>query len=185
MNRPPLRLLILPGWNDSDDDHWQSQWLALHGEAYSMQRVEQNDWHRPLRGDWMMRLEDAVLASDEPVVLIAHSLACHLVAAWAAHSKHTQRVRSAFLVAPPDTERDEAPPQLHSWRPMVKQALPFAAIVLASSDDPYCSLECASRLARDWHADYLVLGDLGHINSASALGAWDQGWQLLGDLLRG
>ena len=92
------RFLLLPGWHDSGPDHWQSRWQSLYGDV----RVEQYDWVRPLRGDWMSQLEEAVLASDAQVVLVAHSMGCLLVAAWAAHSKNTGRVQAAFLVAPGD-----------------------------------------------------------------------------------
>ena len=80
--------LLLPGWQNSDVTHWQSRWEAVHGDR----RVEQHDWMRPKRGDWSARLEDEVLAAPGPVVLVAHSLGCILVAAWAAHSRHTGRV---------------------------------------------------------------------------------------------
>ena len=90
-----LRVLILPGWLDSDDGHWQSRWQALHG----FERVQQADWTWPRRGDWMARLDEVLLADDRSVVLVAHSLGCQLVAAWAAHSKHSRRVIGALLVA--------------------------------------------------------------------------------------
>jgi predicted alpha/beta hydrolase family esterase len=43
----PATVLILPGWQNSGPDHWQSRWEALYG----YQRVQQHDWMRPLRGD--------------------------------------------------------------------------------------------------------------------------------------
>ena len=95
-------VLILPGWQSSGPMHWQSRWEVLHGDT----RVEQHDWMRPLRGDWMAQLEEAVLAAPAPAVLVAHSLGCQLVAAWAAHSRNTHRVLGALLVAPGDPERE-------------------------------------------------------------------------------
>ena len=77
------RFLLLPGWLDSDASHWQSRWEVLYG----CRRVEQDDWLWPRRGDWMARLDEVVLEDERPVVLIAHSLGCHLAAAWAAHSR--------------------------------------------------------------------------------------------------
>src|SRR5690349_11965906 len=117
-----LQVLILPGWQDSGPDHWQSRWERLYGFA----RVQQDDWMWPRRGDWMARLEDMVLSRRGPLLLAAHSLGCQLVAAWAAHSQHAQRVAGALLVAPPDVEREDMPPNLYSWRPMVRRRLPFA-----------------------------------------------------------
>ena len=169
------RCLLLPGWLDSDAQHWQTQWERLHGAH----RVDQADWLWPRRGDWMARLDEVLLEADRPVVLAAHSLGCHLVAAWAAHSRHTRRVVGALLVAPPDLERDDMPPNLHGWRPIVRRRLPFASVAVISSDDPYCTPERAQQMARDWSADAFDAGPRGHINGESGLGDWAQGWTLL------
>ena len=165
------RVLILPGWLNSGPGHWQSRWEALHG----FERVEQADWEWPRRGDWMARLEEALLADERPAWLVAHSLGCHLVAAWAAHSRHTARVQGALLVAPPDVERADMPPQLHNWRPPVRQRLPFAATVLYSDDDPYGAPERARSMAGEWGADASSIGVAGHINGNSGLGDWPAG----------
>ena len=175
---PHQRVLLLPGWQNSGPAHWQSRWEALHG----FRRVEQGDWLWPRRGDWMARLDEVVQGDDTPVVLVAHSLGCHLVAAWAAHSKHTASVRAALLVAPPDPEREDTPPNLYNWRPIVRQRLPFTSLVVASSDDPYCGLARASGLAADWGSAWCLLGALGHINGDSHLGDWPEGLALLQSL---
>ncbi|HWP17585.1 MAG TPA: alpha/beta fold hydrolase [Burkholderiaceae bacterium] len=173
------RILLLPGWLNSDPAHWQSRWEALHGDT----RVEQDDWEWPKRGDWMARLEEVILSDARPAVLVGHSLGCQLVAAWAAHSSHTERVRAALLVAPPDTEREDMPPQLHGWRPIVRQRLPFRATAVVSSDDPYCKPERASEMVADWGASLVQIGPRGHINADSGLGDWPEGRQLLDALL--
>ena len=72
----PANVLILPGWQNSDPDHWQSRWERNHGYL----RVEQHDWQRPLRGDWIARLEEVLLDCSQPAVLVAHSLGCLAVA---------------------------------------------------------------------------------------------------------
>jgi uncharacterized protein len=177
-SHPPTRVLLLPGWQNSGPTHWQSRWEALHG----FERVQQSDWDWPRRGDWMAQLEQAVLRAEGPVVLAAHSLGCQLAAAWAAHSQHRQRVRAALLVAPPDTERADMPPQLAGWRHIVRQRLPFKALAVLSSDDPFCGLERAHSMANDWGADVFVLGPAGHVNADSGLGDWPQGQQLLAAL---
>jgi uncharacterized protein len=171
-------VLILPGWQNSGPEHWQSLWQAEHG----YQRVEQHDWLRPLRGDWISRLEDVVLSCDEPAVLVAHSLGCLLVAAWAAHSRNTHRVRAALLVAPADAQREELRPQLTSWSPIAMQALPFDTVLVASRNDPYCSFERAQVLASAWGSELIDHGHSGHLNAASGLGAWPQGQQCLRQL---
>ncbi len=171
-------VLLLPGWQNSGPGHWQTRWEALHG----FERVQQADWDWPRRGDWMAQLEEAVLArpaDGPPLLLAAHSLGCHLVAAWAAHTQHAHRVQGALLVAPPDTERPDMPPQLAGWRQVVRQRLPFAAQAVVSSDDPYCTPERAHALAADWGAPVLELPAAGHINASSGLGDWAPGLALV------
>ncbi len=170
-----IRILLLPGWLNSDATHWQSRWEALHG----CERVQQADWQWPRRGDWMARLDEVLLARADPAVLVAHSLGCHLVAAWAAHSQHTGRVRAALLVAPPDTERDDMPPNLFNWRPIARQRLPFPSMVVSSTDDPFCSAERSAQMASGWGSAAVSLGARGHINGESGLGNWPEGWALL------
>ena len=224
-----VRILLLPGWQNSGPDHWQSHWQRRQGFA----RVEQDDWLWPRRGDWMARLEDELLADDgpvqppprlatrpapnptsqpavhptarpaapppahppstgpaghQPVVLVAHSLGCHLAAAWAAHSQITHRVAAALLVAPPDLLRADLPEPVRPWaRPGTDAAtpptLPFPSTLVFSSDDPYCSPVRAQTMARQWGAEPHPLGAAGHINAASGLGDWPAGLALLRQLL--
>ena len=176
---PTLCVLLLPGWLDSGPAHWQSRWEVLHGDT----RVVQSDWLWPKRGDWMARLEEVLLECDVPALLVAHSLGCQLVAAWAAHSRQTARVKGALLVAPPDIEREDMPPNLVPWRPIVRRRLPFAAIAVTSSDDPYCAADRSARLAEGWGAERVDIGARGHINGDSGLGDWPEGRALV-DRLR-
>lgn len=180
-------LVLLPGWQDSGPAHWQTLWPQQQAARARWLRVEQDNWQWPRRGDWMMQLDEALLAHAaqdvEPVVLVAHSLGCHLVAAWAAHSQHTARVRGAWLVAPPDLDGADRlaqlPPQLHGWIQVPRQRLPFAAQLLASSNDPYSSVDRARELAGHWGAAFDTLGPLGHVNAESGQGDWPEGWARL------
>jgi hypothetical protein len=177
---PPI--LLLPGWLGSGPDHWQSRWEAAHGDR----RVEQSDWNWPLRGDWMARLDEAVREAararptESPpqpgrrVRLAAHSLGCHLVAAWAAHTRQASCVGAALLVAPPDLEREGVHPALQRWRPVVRQRLPFPSLVVASDDDPFADLDVARALAADWGATVRIEPGRGHLNAESGLGGWPQ-----------
>lgn len=173
-------VLVVPGWENSGPKHWQSLWEQRHG----YRRVEQHDWKHPLRGDWIARLEDMVLSCDEPAVLVAHSLGCILTAAWAAHSKNTHRVKAALLVAAPDVERPDLREQLRSWTPIELRALPFASVLLASRDDPYCALERAKLFAHAWRAQFMDYGPCGHLNADSGLASWPEGHVLLQDLMK-
>jgi uncharacterized protein len=173
-------ILILPGWQNSGPLHWQSLWQAQLG----YQRVEQHDWLRPLRGDWMGRLEDVLLSLEQPAVLVAHSLGCQLVAAWAAHSQNTHLVKAALLVAPGDAEREELRPMLGSWAPLVLKPLPFPSTLVASTDDPYCSYARAAGFAQAWGSELVNVGERGHINADSGLGDWPAGQALLQKLIQ-
>ena len=165
-------VLQLPGWRNSGPAHWQSRWEALHGDV----RVQQHDWEWPRRGDWMARLDEVVQAQTRPVVLVAHSLGCLLVAAWASVSRHTAPVRGALLVAPGDIEVDGDPvPPLPGWRPIVRQRLPFPSVLVGSRNDPCCTLARAQGMARDWGSVWVDLGPRGHINADSGLGDWPEG----------
>lgn len=174
--------LLLPGWQNSGADHWQTHWQARYG----YQRLDQHDWQRPLRGDWIMRLEEALLARDAsapPVVLIAHSLGCLLVAAWATLSRQHHRVRAALLVAPPDVETPALAGVLRSWSPIALERLPFASRVVASSDDPYARLHRSVGWANAWGSACVCIGKAGHINAEAGFGPWEEGQVQLRALL--
>jgi predicted alpha/beta hydrolase family esterase len=174
------RVLVLPGWQGSGSTHWQMRWVAAHGYAV----VEQHDWLRPLRGDWLMRLEEAVLEAPGEVVLVANGLGCHQVAAWASHSRHGAKVRAALLVAPVDMQTPVLSQALPSWSPVPRQRLPFKAVVVGSGNDPYCSLDEAQTLALNWGAQWVNLGTSGPVNGEPKLGDWPQGLALLTELLK-
>ena len=172
-------VLILPGWQGSGPDHWQMHWVREHG--YTV--VEQDDWLRPRRGDWLARLDEVIIDTPGPVVLAAHSLGCIQVAAWASVSRQTARVTGALLVAPGDVETANLREQLPGWSPIVRQKLPFASILVGSQNDPYCSADRAQTLARDWGAEWVDLGLAGHINAETQLGDWPVGHALLSRFL--
>ncbi|QHE83585.1 RBBP9/YdeN family alpha/beta hydrolase [Hydrogenophaga sp. BPS33] len=174
----PENVLILPGWQNSGPEHWQSRWEATHG----YRRVDQHDWMSPKRGDWIARLEDVLLGCDGPAVLVAHSLGCLLTAAWASHSQNTARVKAALLVAPGDAEREELQPLLPSWSPIPLGRLPFPSVLMGSRNDPYCSFERAQTFATAWGSRFVDLGDAGHINAETGLGDWPAGHAVLAGL---
>jgi predicted alpha/beta hydrolase family esterase len=172
------RVLLLPGLYNSGPEHWQRYWAAEHGFPI----VEQRDWETPDRREWVETLQRAVTAEPGPVVLVGHSLSCCLIAHWAgAHP--SENVQGALLVAPSDVEAPSYPQGTTGFTPMPLDPLPFPSIVVASTDDEYVSLDRAERFARAWGSHFEVLGPLGHINSASRLGLWPEGYALLRELM--
>jgi predicted alpha/beta hydrolase family esterase len=71
-----MPVLIVPGLGGSGAQHWQTHLeQSLPGAA----RVQQDDWDRPELNSWIERLACAVEAQPGSI-LVAHSLACPLVA---------------------------------------------------------------------------------------------------------
>ena len=180
MNMQPNQVLILPGWQGSGPLHWQSKWV----QNYAYQLVEQHDWIRPLRGDWLSRLDEVVSDVCGPIYLVAHSLGCIQVAAWANISKQTHRVKAALLVAPGDVEAQAFKDVLSSWRPICLQPLPFKSFLLGSQNDPHCTLERAQFFAKSWGSDWIDMGPKGHLNADSPLGDWPEGHDFLNQLMK-
>lgn len=128
-------------------------------------------------------MERAVAASSRDTVLVAHSLGCLAVVHWAARSP--RGIRGALLVAPPDPDEITFTPDARGFDALPRSPLPFPSIVVASSDDPFGSLEFARRCAACWGSRLVEIGARGHINAESGLGAWQQGRELLDRLVRG
>lgn len=178
MRNESIRYLIVPGWQGSPDDHWQSHW---HSTLPNSARVEQDDWLTPKREDWVAALDAAIAADDAPVILIAHSLGCITVAHWAAQASPAllRRVRGALLVAPADVERPACAPALRNFAPIPQDLLPFPSQVVTSDNDPAVSAPRAMSLARAWGAEAGILGGAGHINVKSGHRRWEQGFAYL------
>ena len=170
-------VLILPGLYNSGPEHWQSRWEANHPEFV---RVLQEDWDQPRCADWIARLGDAILRTPD-AVLVAHSSACALVGHWV-NSGREGRVRGALLVGPSDTEAPSYPRGPEGFAPMPLVRLPFSSIVVATTNDPYVSLERAKAFAAAWGSRLHVVEGGGHLNSESRLGDWPEGYGLLEEL---
>ena len=175
----PTRVLMLPGIGDSGPAHWQSRWQADHP---GFLRIVQRDWAHPLCQEWAEALDQTLHALPTPVVLVAHSLGCLLVAHWAQSA--TQTVKAALLVAVPDPLGTNFPPQAQGFAPLPWTPLPFPSVIVASSDDPYATIAHAQACASTWGSRLVNIGAAGHINANSGMGGWPAGLWLLQDLLR-
>jgi predicted alpha/beta hydrolase family esterase len=173
-------ILIVPGLGGSGPEHWQTHWERAYPLA---QRVEQADWNRPVRANWLSRLTQAL--RDAPgAILVGHSLGCALIAhlAW---RRPDLAIGGALLVAPADVDDDDRIPRdVRDFAPMPLARLPFRAAVVASTNDPYMGLERARTLAKAWGTRFVNAGACGHINIAAGFGPWPDGEALLADLMR-
>mgnify|MGYP003527882900 FL=1 len=167
-------VLIAPGFGNSGAEHWQSLW-ELSNPFFK--RVQQRDWENPVCEEWVSTLEKAIEDAGSEVIIVAHSLACLVVAHWASKKHHT--IKGALLVAPPQVSRDSFPKSALGFENTPLIPFDFPSIVVASTNDVYVSIEYARHLAQSWGSEFVNVGAKGHINTQSALGFWDEGFALL------
>ena len=170
-----LRLVFQPGIGNSEREHWQSIWARSFPDAVW---VEQQDWDHPVREAWVAKLTATVRATPGQKVLVAHSLG-GLVVAEAAPALNDGTVLGAFLVSVPDVTAPAFPLAATGFRPAEACALPFPSVLVASTDDPYGSVDHAQRVAHRWGSQLVQVAAAGHINARSGLGEWAEGRRLL------
>ena len=170
-----INYFIVPGLGNSGPDHWQT---FFEHSANNFQRIVQADWDAPNRNDWIETLEKAISGYDpRTVILIGHSLGCATIAHWA--TKYQKPIKGALLVAPSDPESSHYTFPAKGFAPVPDQKLNFKTIVVASSDDPWVSLERAEYFAGNWGREFINIGNAGHINVASGHTKWDEGLKIL------
>jgi uncharacterized protein len=172
------KILIAPGLGSSGPLHWQTIWEKEHPEY---KRIEQTNWDRPSRTEWVKKIEEEVELSGEDTIIVAHSLACIAFVFWTETTK--LKIKGAMLVAPPDTEAENFPKEAIGFSPIPSSTLPFKTIVVGSRNDQYITEEKCINLAKLWGSKYYSAGYKGHINSESNLGSWEEGKHILKELL--
>lgn len=178
-----MRYIIIPGISDSGAEHWQTLWQQSWGPAAA--RISPSSWERPDLTDWCRAIDRAVDEGPErATVLIAHSLGCLAVAAWA--TRRRTAVAGVYFVAPPDADGPNFPAaEAPTFTKSPTAPLGIPGLVVLSDDDPYCVSAAGRELAGSWGLDHVAAGPLGHINAASGLGAWKQGRDLLTAFIAG
>jgi predicted alpha/beta hydrolase family esterase len=170
-------LITLPGIGGSGEAHWQSLWERSDPR---IRRFAPSSWDRPALDDWIEALDREVGKSGEPPLIVAHSLACLLVAHW------TQRTRraaaGALLVAVPDPASTAFPVEAACFANPPATTLPFPSVIVASSNDPFGSLAYARARAAEWGGAFVDAGAHGHLNGSSGLGEWPEGREALAAL---
>lgn len=172
------KIIILPGIGGSGDGHWQTHWEA---SSKNFARFAPSSWDEPHLEDWISALDTAVAATDAPPVLVAHSLACLLVAHWQARS--SAPIAGAMLVAVPDPHGAAFPAEAASFADPPAQRFRFASLVVASGNDPYGAIDHARQRAGQWGSKLIEAGPVGHINAGSGLGNWPAGRAVLDEFV--
>ncbi len=169
-------VLIVPGLRDHVEAHWQTLLARRLPRVRSVPPMGREDLDCAAR---VAAIEHEIAAIDGPVVLVAHSGGCVMVAHWARVTRHADRVRGCLLATPPDFDRPmpEGYPtlamlQAGGWLPVPRARLPFRSLVAASRNDPLGAFGRVMALARDWGSEVEDLGEAGHLNPASGFGEW-------------
>lgn len=176
MSQPTV--LIVPGLRDAVATHWQTlleaRLRAAGRPVASVPPLGRDDLDCARK---VAAIEQAARSVDGPIVVVAHSGGCLMVAHWAGSTGRA--VHGALLAAPPDFERPmpEGYPtlarlQAAGWLPVPRTPLPFRSIVGASRNDPLAGYDRVVALAGAWGSELVDLGEVGHLNPASGYGEW-------------
>jgi uncharacterized protein len=113
-------VLIVPGLREQVEQHWQTLLANELPDAQSVPPMGREDLDCARR---VQAIEAAVSHIKGPVVLVAHSGGCIMLAHWAKHTGHAQRIQGALLATPPDFESpmpEGNPCPSKAWWPSVK-----------------------------------------------------------------
>lgn len=185
---PRTRVLVLPGYRGSGPAHWQT-WLEA--EEPRARRIGGIDWDAPVLAHWTRAVEFELQRSTAPAWLVAHSFCCLVAAVVAA--RNPARLAGLLLVAPADPARFTAVGVRGAWDPAaasLEASLPQwgltpPALLIASRSDPWMTAARAETWAQRWGADFVDIGDAGHINVDSGHGPWPFGLELVRTLAFG
>lgn len=169
-------ILVISGYEGAGPAHWQQRMVSKLSTA---RFVEQGDWTYPSLTDAVGQLVADVQASTRPIVFVAHSVGATLVVHAMASLVQlglADRVKGGYLVVPPsELALAEFPNIDPAFAQLPRDPLPFPSVLVASSNDPYASLEHSADLALAWGAKMIEAGEQGHINIASGHGPWPEG----------
>ena len=188
ISEPDVTVLIVPGLRDHVSEHWQTLLAARLPCVRTVPPMGRGDLDCAAR---VAAIEREMAAIEGPVVIVAHSGGCVMIAHWAHVTVHAGRVRGCLLATPPDFDRPLpagyptlAMLQEGGWLPVPRARLPMRTLVATSHNDPLCACERAVQMASDWGSETLDLGEVGHLNPVSGYGAWPLAEDLVRQLSR-
>lgn len=183
--RQPV-VVVVPGVGDSGPEHWQT---LLQQKTAGSVRVIQQDWTMPVRDEWVDGIARTLEPIAAPVVLVGHSAGSVAIVHWASARTHRPGVVGALLVAPADLEidlPDGTPVEFlddAGWVPCPRGRLPFASVLVASTDDPYAGFARSREYAAAWGSRLVRVENGGHLNADAGFGPWPLVDDLLLELL--
>lgn len=167
-----MNYLIVPGWQNSEEGHWQTYFQ----EKLKCPKVNQDEWFNISRESWVNRLMETVKNNNTDII-IAHSMGVHTTIISALERGLV--LKGAMLVCPVDVDLQETPPELKNFKAIPEGLIKFPTLVVASESDPYCTLEKAKTFSSSWGSEFLSIGKKGHINISAGFGSWDEGLEIL------
>lgn len=181
-------VLIVPGLRDHVAQHWQTLLEARLRSAgrgvAGVPAMGRDDLDCAPR---VAAIEQTAQSVTGPIVIVAHSGGCVMVAHWARRTRRP--VLGALLATPPEFDRamPDGYPMLEElraggWLPMPRERLPFPSIVAASRNDPLARFIGVAELARNWGGTLVDLGEVGHLNPASGFGHWPRADEFIREL---
>ena len=179
--------VIVPGLRGHVPEHWQTLLERRLARAIAVPRMADDAAEKLSCAAWVAALQRTLVPLAGPVVLVAHSAGCAIVAHWS--RAHRRAIDGALLATPPDFETPlpDGYPALatfaqNGWMPMPDHRLPFPSIVAASTNDPLASYDRVANLAARWGSRLVNLGAVGHLNPAAGFGPWPRAEALLREL---
>ncbi|MEP7794654.1 alpha/beta fold hydrolase [Sanguibacter sp. 25GB23B1] len=169
-----MQMLTVPGIGGSGPSHWQSLWEEQPG--FTGARFVPASWDEPQAADWLEAVSRAAEQLGPDVLVVAHSLGCLPVAHLAAGGLDC---RGVVLVAPPDVHGPAFPAAAVGFAELAEAPSTVPALLISSSDDPYCTPTVTDQLAARWQAEHVDVGPFGHLNESAGLGIWDKGRELV------
>lgn len=162
-------LMFLPGYGNSTGAHWQAEWYArLPGSSWAQMPT----WLEPEADVWLHALDQQAAACEKPLVVVTHSLGGLLMAQWAPNARVP--LAACMMVAPPDPGSAVFPPVIQGFADPTRR-LPCPGLLVASTDDPYATMEWSRRSAATLGLELATVGACGHINRDSGNGPWPAG----------
>ena len=178
-------VLIVPGLRPHVPEHWQTLLAARRSGTRCVPPMGRENLDCAAR---VHAIEREAQNIEGPLIIVAHSAGCLMLAHWAVHTK--RKVHGALLAAPPDFERPMPPGyptmealQAGGWLPVPRARLPFTSVVALSRNDHLSSFERAAELALDWNGRIVDLGLVGHLNPDAGFGEWPQAQLLIDELI--
>lgn len=162
--------VIVPGFQGSPEGHWQ-YWLQ-HVSTNAI-TVQQDDWFHPEMNRWVEKLQETIESIEGKIQLVGHSMGAITIAFWASKYR-SDKIDSALLVAPADSESSYLPKEIIGFSSIPRAELPFPTTLIGSHNDPYMSFERALYFANQWGSDFIDAGFAGHINIDSGFGEWPE-----------